>query len=77
MIHMKTLYIDCFAGIAGVSSVVSKLVRENSHDIPRNASGSARPYIIAREVMPAGREAPTLEKVIDPFEELLSCTRKK
>ena len=59
------------------STVVPKLVRENSHDILRNASGSARPYTRTREVLPRRIEAPVHEKVTDPFEELLSYTRKK
>ena len=54
------------------STVVPMLVRENGHDILRNASGSARPYPRATEIKPV-----TVEEKSDPFEELLSYTRKK
>ena len=61
------------------STVVPMLVTEEGRNILRSVAGSARPYPRARDVIaPEARITPpeTLKRA-DPFEELLSYTRKK
>ena len=61
-----------------VSTVVPMLTGDKKgHNILRSVAGSARPY--PREVLPttsAGTEQPKTEKKPDPFEELLTYTKK-
>ena len=58
------------------ATVVPMLVTEEGRNILRSVSGSARPYPKTHEVIPA-KIATLPEKKSDPFEELLSYTRKK
>ena len=59
------------------STVVPMLVRENANNILRSVSGSARPYPKASVIKPERITPPEPVKRPDPFEELLSYTRKK
>ena len=63
------------------STVVPMLVTEEGRNILRSVAGSARPYprnsgVIATEARITPPEPETLRSA-DPFEELLSYTRKK
>ena len=58
-----------------VSTVVPMLVRENSNDILRSVSGSARPYPKPSEAKRISQLPAALKKP-DPFEELLTYTKK-
>ena len=60
------------------STVVPMLVRENSHDILRSVAGSARPYPRRFESsIPQARiSRPEELRRTDPFEELLTYTKK-
>ena len=64
-----------FCCMQDASTVVPMLVREDSNDILRSVSGSARPYPKVNDIMPIASSAPINKP--DPFEELLSYTRKK
>ena len=60
------------------ATVVPMLVRENSHDILRSVAGSARPYPRRFESsIPQARiSRPEALRKTDPFEELLTYTKK-
>ena len=60
-----------------VSTVVPMLTAEEGRNILRSVSGSARPYPKAQGVVAPKIEPPAPQKKADPFEELLSYTRKK
>lgn len=65
-----------FACRQNVSTVVPMLVNEKGRDILRSVSGSARPYPVEHTIKPETiHSAPTQKK--DPFEELLSYTKKR
>ena len=60
-----------------VSTVVPMLVTEEGRNILRSASGSARPYPKPLTISESRITPPAPIKKADPFEELLSYTRKK